>query len=52
VHALDGWGPVATRLGAIQQILKVYLQVLGIRGSRLAVYARRGVLARAPIGLS
>ena len=44
VCPLYRWRSVAARLGAIEQVPEVVLQVLRIRGSRLSVYARRAIL--------
>ena len=52
VNPTHRWRPVRARLGPFQQRPEVLLQVpLVVRG-RLAVHARRSILARPPVGLA
>src|SRR5438034_1070963 len=51
IRPLHGWRSVTARLGAVEQIPEILLQVLRIRVSRLSVYTRCAILPRAPIGL-
>src|SRR5437870_280873 len=51
IRPLHRWRPVTPRLGAVEHILQVFLQVLRVRVRRLSVYTRRPVLPRASIRL-